>query len=316
VRSIRRGAGLILFYHRIAEPAYDPWMNAVSAATFERHLRLLKDDYRVMTLADLALAARRGRVPPRAVAVTFDDGYLDNLQRALPALEAHGVPATCYVATGYVDSPRPFWWDDLEDLLAGAGERPPRLEIALGRTRVSAATASEAERRRVLTATMQPLLRRSSPAAIGRWLELLRAWAGEIPPGGDDARRPMSGEELDRLARSELVELGAHTATHPSLLALGRRQQRAEIEASRRFLTERFGRPPSSFSFPFGENSVASRRLVRACGFESAVGVQGALPVTAAARRFELPRLMAVEEPAEALAARMEATLRAEPAPL
>ena len=67
--------------------------------------------------------------------------------------------------------------------------------------------------------------------------------------------------------------------------------------------------PPSSFSFPFGENSPTSRRIVRSCGFDNAVGVQGTVPLTAAARRFELPRVMAVEETEEALAARMERTL-------
>lgn len=312
-RSARRGAGLILFYHRIAQPAKDPWRIAVSAATFDRHLRLLTDEFHVLPLAELVGAARRGRIPPRAVAITFDDGYFDNLDRALPLLEAHGVPATVYIATGYVDSRKPFWWDELQQLLSGPGERPGRLDLTMGGTRIVAPMGTAAERERALMETVHPVLRHSPAEANGRWLELLREWAGPAAAAevsAADLGRPMSSEELARLALSEVVELGAHTANHPSLLTLSGAEQRLEVELSRTFLTERTGRPPVSFSFPFGDNSARSRRIVRSCGFDHAVGVREALPLTAAARRFELPRLMPVEEPAAALGARMEAVLR------
>ena len=309
--SARRGAGLILLYHRIAEPVSDPWKIAVSRTTFDRHLRLLTSKFRVLPLAELVVAARRGRIPPRAVAITFDDGYVDNLDRALPLLEAHGVPATFYIATGYVDSRGSFWWDELQELLTGPGARPDRIDLALGRARIAAATGTAAERECALMEAAHPVLRHSPHQTAVHWLELIREWAG----GGStaapavDPGRPMSSEELARLAASDLVELGAHTANHPSLLTLSGGEQRSEVELSRRFLTERTGRPPASFSFPFGDNSSRSRRIVRACGFDHAVGVRETQPLTAAARRFELPRLMPAEESAEALGARMEAVL-------
>jgi peptidoglycan/xylan/chitin deacetylase (PgdA/CDA1 family) len=264
----------------------------------------------LLPLAELIAAARDGRIPERAVALTFDDGYADNLERGLPLLERYGAPATFYIPTGYIDRAGGFWWDELEDLVTGPGERPDRLDLTLHGRGVAVSTATEADRRRALVDVLHPILRVGPPATTERWLELIREWAdGAIAQSGDAARRPMTEEELARLAQSELVELGAHTSTHPRLPALGRREQLAEIEASRRFLAERLDRPPSSFSFPFGENSPTSRRLVRSCGFDNAVGVQGMVPLTAAARRYELPRTMAVEESAEALAARMERTL-------
>lgn len=310
--AARRGAGLILFYHRIAAPPSDPWRIAVSSASFDRQLRMLNDEFQVLPLAELVLAARRGRIPPRAVAISFDDGYFDNLDRALPLLEAHRVPATFYIATGYVDRHGPFWWDELQQLLSGPGERPERLDLTLGGTRIAAGTGTAAEREQALLETVHPVLRHSPAETGARWLELIREWAGPAAAAEvatADLGRPMSSEELARLAASELVELGAHTANHPSLLTLSADEQRSEVELSRDFLAERGGRPPASFSLPFGDNSARSRRIVRSCGFDHAVGVREELPLTAAADRFELPRLMPVEEPAAALGARIEAVL-------
>jgi peptidoglycan/xylan/chitin deacetylase (PgdA/CDA1 family) len=119
----------------------------------------------------------------------------------------------------------------------------------------------------------------------------------------------MSSEELARLAAGGGVELGAHTVHHQSLLTMAGEEQRSEVARSRAFLTERTGRAPASFAFPFGDNSARSRRIVRSCGFDHAVGIREALPLTAASRRFELPRLMPIEEPAAALGARLEALL-------
>ncbi len=313
--AARHGAGLILFYHRIADPPYDPWQIAVSPATFDSQLRLLTSEYRVLPLAELFAAARRGRIPERAVALTFDDGYVDNLERGLPLLEKYEAPATIYIVTGYVGQARRFWWDELQDLAIGHGERPSTLSLSLGKAQVVARTATAADRRRTLMSVLHPAFRASPPAVIESGLEGMRAWAksgggggGEVG-GGDDSGRPMTGDELGRLQESDLIELGAHTASHPSMLALTRRLAEGEVESSRRFLAELTGAYPSSFSFPFGENSPTSRRIVRSCGFDNAVGVQGTVPLTAAARRFELPRVMAVEETEEALAARMERTL-------
>lgn len=319
--SARSGAGLILLYHRIAEPEFDPWQIAVSPATFDRHLRFLGSEYRLLSLPELVACARRGSIPERAVAITFDDGYADNLHLGLPLLEKHGVPATIYIATDYIGSPRQFWWDELDDLVTGPGERPGSLDLSLGKRRVVAQTSTEADRRGAALSVLHSAFRASPPLTIESGLDQLRAWAGASyasggRAGSEEARRPMSREELVSLGESDLIELGAHTAHHPSMLALTRDLGRAEVESSRRFLAEATGIAPAGFSFPFGHNSPESRRIVRSCGFDHAVGVRWDTPLTAAARRYELPRLMVVEESEDALAARMEDTLafRGQPA--
>lgn len=292
----RRGAGVVLCYHRVGEPARDPWNLAVSPRNFEDQLSRLATDWQVMSLADLGEAARAGRVPARAVAVTFDDGYVDNLKHALPALERYRIPATVFIASGPIGTSRPFWWDELEWLLCGPGERPARLELTLGGDRVSVSTASTADRRRALVEAVHPMLQRNAPAEIESLLGTVASWAGVALDGSraltdrSGEIRPMTRPELERLAACELIEVGAHTVGHPSLPVLGEPQQRAEIEGSRDYLAELTGKPPESFAYPYGHNDERSRRIVRQAGFERAVGFQGLLPVTAAADQFEIPR--------------------------
>ena len=312
-RSARAGAGVVLLYHRIASPAYDPWDVAVSEAAFEEHLRYLTADCTVLPLGELIAAGRERRLPERAVAVTFDDGYADNLERALPLLERHGVPATIYIATGYIESRREYWSDTLLDALAGSGERPATLELDLGGHRVAASTATEEERRQALLGVIHPALRACERPALESGIAQLREWAGlgDQPVGSaeDPLRRPMSAEELTRLNASEAIELGAHTVSHPSMTALSAEANREEVEGSRDYLEKLFGKAPVSFAYPFGDNNTRARKAVAEAGFDDAVAVRGNIPLTAAARRFEVPRTIAVDEPAEDLGRRIDRTL-------
>jgi peptidoglycan/xylan/chitin deacetylase (PgdA/CDA1 family) len=266
-----RRRGGILLYHRVAEPPRDPWSLAVSPAAFERQVAFLAGHCAPLPLAELLERRRRGALPRRAVALTFDDGYADNLHAALPALERHGVPATVYVATGYVGADRPFWWDEAEELLAAAG------------------TVARA-------GTVQARMRGLDTAGIEATLARLREAAGRAGPSHTDGR-PVTAEELNALAASPLVEIGAHSRHHPSLAALDREEIRAEVTGARDDLAELLGRRPASFSYPFADAPPDARAEVAAAGFAHAVGSNHELPVTRLAERWYLPRTTAIQEP-------------------
>ncbi len=93
----------ILMYHRIGTPAVDPWGLAVSPKHFDEQLAVLCRTRVVLSLPDLVSRLERGTLPANAAAVTFDDGYADNLSEASPRLLEAGVPATLFVATGFLD---------------------------------------------------------------------------------------------------------------------------------------------------------------------------------------------------------------------
>src|ERR1035441_8325455 len=101
---------VVLLYHRISDHSSDPQMLSVSRANFEQHLRLIRGEFAPVSLADLIECSQRGSIPRRAVVLTFDDGYFDNLEFALPLLEKYDIPATFYVTSGQVGSREAFWW--------------------------------------------------------------------------------------------------------------------------------------------------------------------------------------------------------------
>jgi peptidoglycan/xylan/chitin deacetylase (PgdA/CDA1 family) len=237
--------GTVLLYHRIIERTDDPLGLCVSPEHFAEHVSVLRRRD-VVSLDD---------VGPGQIAITFDDGYADNLVAA----ELLGdLPATLFVSTGHVEAGAPFWWDELLRALA-AGKGPLRLRDRAWPGR------SEVERRYVGT-----WLQGLAPAEIESLLIELRAWAG-VEPGPDPADRPLTIQELRALPWA----LGAHTRDHPSLRALPPHEQRVQIERSRDDLIAWTGRRPTAFSYPFGapggDFDRVSERLVREAGFTRAV---------------------------------------------
>lgn len=298
----RGGRAAVLLYHRVAAPDRDAWDLSVPPETFAGHMALISASYRPLSLSDLLAAADAGRVPERTVAVTFDDGYVDNLTAALPVLEREQVPATVYVASGYVDRDRAYWWDEVEHLLLAPSGRPdPSPALMLRGRRQSFDLGDPRARERALVDVIQPELRRSSADQIEQTLTDCRSWAGREAGPGPDGSRCVRSDELAQLAASDLIEVGGHTRRHPSLRALGRAAARDEIQSCRSDLADLLGRPPTAFSYPFGDLRPGYGRLVREAGFTSAVGTQWAIPVTPRADRFQLPRTVVADVSADHL---------------
>jgi peptidoglycan/xylan/chitin deacetylase (PgdA/CDA1 family) len=267
-----RESPVILLYHRTTERGSDPLGVCVSPGNFAGQLEILKATREVLPLAQI----RAGDVPPRAAAITFDDGYHDNLEHAAPALAAAGLPATLFVATGHVAKGAGFWWDELERILNGAPAEADRaLTLELLGQRRTFRVGSEHERRTArkhLHSWLQPM----APEDIGLALALLRAWAGAPAEGETPERdRPMTPEELRIFATTPGLTVGAHTRSHRCLRHADQASQAAEIAGSRDDLATWLGAEPTSFSYPFGvpdadfDDAVVAR--VRAAGFSLAV---------------------------------------------
>jgi peptidoglycan/xylan/chitin deacetylase (PgdA/CDA1 family) len=273
-----RGQAVILMYHSISSGRPDPWRLCVDPDRFAEQLRMLRDRFRVVSLPEVRAALAAGEGLSRSVAVTFDDGYRDNLLVAKPILEEHGLPATVFVTTGYVDSDRDFWWDELEAFCASAGVASRDL--------------------------WQELQAMTHEERAGR-LDAL--WAS-IHMQRPSSSLTLSADELQRLADGGLVAVGAHTVTHPHLSSLPVPAQRHEIGASRTYLSEIVGRPVEDFCYPHGDFSPETSALVRSAGFETACTTH-ASPVTRKTSRFELPRIQVSNWDAETLGRELERRL-------
>ena len=262
---------VVLGYHRVATRPADRLSLAVSPGHFREHLRYLRERFELVRFEEDWSSARRP-----AVAVTFDDGYLDNLTEALPILEEVGVPATFFVSSAPLEGGAEFWWDQLERLaLEGTGHAGRFVLQDPGHGgEWPTGTATERE---TMARELNRRCMRVDDARRAGWLRQLRAWspAGASPAAGD---RPMTATELRRLAASPLVTVGAHTMTHSSLAALPEADQAREIAGSRRRLEALLGRPVEVFSYPFGTRSdynAATIRLCREAGFRKAATAIG-----------------------------------------
>jgi peptidoglycan/xylan/chitin deacetylase (PgdA/CDA1 family) len=107
----------------VAEPACDPWELAVSLDHFDQQMDALRRVRRPLSMGQFVEGMFGGNLPERAVAVTFDDGYVDNLLNAKPILERHSIPATVFLATGEISQHHEYWWDELARLILQSGEK-------------------------------------------------------------------------------------------------------------------------------------------------------------------------------------------------
>ena len=301
---------VILMYHRVAELPNDPYLLAVTPKRFAEQLDAIRTHGVPMRLQELVQSLREGKVPSRAVAVTFDDGYADNLHQARPLLARYDVPATVFVTAGQVGRGREFWWDELDRLLLQPGTLPPVLQLRLnGSVREwrleesSTYTVEEYQhdrhwhvecrddpgpRQRVFRGLFDLLY--LLPSAQ-RWaiLDELTAWA-EAPPIARPSHQTLTSEEAVRLAEGDLVEVGAHTMTHPVLAALSAIEQRQEIQESKARLEAMLGDEVVSFAYPHGSSTPETAATVGEAGFVCACSSQPDA-VFRTANRFQLPRL-------------------------
>jgi peptidoglycan/xylan/chitin deacetylase (PgdA/CDA1 family) len=301
-----RAVGLILCYHRVAQDRPDPWELCVSPQHFAEHLEVISAVGRPVPLPELTADAKEHDRP--LVAVTFDDGYADNLHAAKPLLEAADVPATVFVVSGAVGQAREFWWDELERALLGASATPPTLQVQVdGETTTwrldeTRFTDEDHERYADWTATHRtdPHPRHRVFREAHRTLGLAEAHEREAAisrllddrdAGSRESRRPLTEEELLQLADGSLVEIGAHTVTHPILSSLPESEQRWEVARAKVELEAVLDRPVQTFSYPHGYRHYTPTTVeaVREAGYDLACSTTREL-VYARSDPFELPR--------------------------
>jgi peptidoglycan/xylan/chitin deacetylase (PgdA/CDA1 family) len=270
---------VILMYHRIGEPpGFDPWDLVVSAEHFAGHLRVLRTGFDALSLQELCACLGSGRVPARAVCVTFDDGYYDNLAVARPLLEAARVPATVFLATGFLGAPC-FWWDRLAWVFGDAAARDVDPDQAAGPLGLAPPITLERAWR---------LLRDLPPEERAEVLDRLEGALGTPGEAPADVR-PRTEDEARRLV-SPLVSIGAHTVDHAWLPAWDEARVSQEIGDSLRRCAEIACAPVRMLAYPYSAHDEAvvdvAARLGVACALTTTP-----VAVTEASPRLALPRV-------------------------
>jgi peptidoglycan/xylan/chitin deacetylase (PgdA/CDA1 family) len=267
------GGALILGYHRISSclVAFDEI--CVSPENFAEHLHELRKRTHPIRLSELVQYLRDGSLPEKAVAITFDDGYADNLYTAKPLLEKYEIPATVFICTGYMG--KEFWWDELERLVFSSETDPRTLYLQADGKKFEYPPANESSK------TGNPALRHEFCRALYQFLVsldvedqndamgLIRSWS-EVSSIGISTPRAMREDELLQLVDGGLIELGAHTKHHPMLPQLSLERQREEIHSSKKDLEILLGKKIMGFSYPNGRATNDAKQIVREMGFSYA----------------------------------------------
>lgn len=291
LRSRFIGGALILGYHSIAEPESDAYSLYVTPQHFGQQLEVLSEMGLVISLRKLVGRLQEGRLLRRAVILTFDDGYADVLYHAKPLLERYQAPATIFVTTGALG--RELWWDALERVLSASDTLPEQLFLQMrdgGCTWVPSnytQRPTDSPSRDLVESIYRSLL----PLPFDereKAMSQIWSWVGSAP---DDqpSRRVVTVDELLEIAACELIDIGAHTVTHPLLAGLPVPAQRSEIRESKVYLEEILGRPVASFSYPNGSSSRETLAIVRESGFGCACTSHNDV-VWRGSDRFHLPR--------------------------
>jgi peptidoglycan/xylan/chitin deacetylase (PgdA/CDA1 family) len=264
----------VLTYHRfIAADSmgrFDDGVADTTPETFDRQMSLLKRWFTVLELNDL-FAFRAGKLlPPNPVLVTFDDGYKDGFEVALPILRRHGIKATFFVATDFVDQRRLFWWDRIH-LVVKSSQResidltyPSRLRFHL-RTR---------DERSAAAARLIRMVKDEKELDLDRFIDGVSEGCG-VSIGPDEERRMadellMTWDEL-RALRAAGMDVQSHTRSHRTLQTVPHARLRDELGGSREVLERELGEPVRAVAYPVGKrlgSAPAIRAAVRAAGYQ------------------------------------------------
>ena len=268
------GAGAIFMLHHVRPGRNDAFQpNRLLEITPEflrttlAYLRREKID--LITLDEMRRRLLKGDTRRRFACFTFDDGYRDNRDHALPVMQEFGAPFTVYVASDFAAGTGRLWWVALERLIA----RNDHLSLTLDGAQHEFDTATPEAKQKTFARLNQWVVAnpddRAASQAIGIWCRQYGIDVAAI-----SAELCMSWDELRAFSSNPLVEIGAHTITHCNLAKQIEATARAEMHDSRTRIETELARKVAHFAYPYGYASAAGARefvMAQNLGFSTAV---------------------------------------------
>jgi peptidoglycan/xylan/chitin deacetylase (PgdA/CDA1 family) len=292
-RQVTRRRPRILMYHGLTHDRDIRDWTQVHVDDFHAQMDYLKSAYHPISLEKLVDSLETGDIPPRAVAVTFDDGYKSNYELALPILREVGIPATIFVTSGFVsgdDSPPAPMWPDLVTMMCLS---IPEDDLDLTRFDIGRFVLTNPNNRRTSRNRLVEYLKTIPNRRKNEIVDWMRdTYGGRIAYDRFSHLRPLNPEELRRLADDDLITIGAHTRSHPILSRLDANDLAEEIIGGKIDLERMIDREVFHFAYPNGRSKDIGREAVEMAArhYRSAVTTEEALnrPGT---NKYLLPRI-------------------------
>lgn len=265
----------------------------IPQSVFTSQMADLAANHPVVRVRDIVAAHRgQGTLPSGAVAVTFDDGFLNNYTHAWPVLERHGIPATIYLATGYIGTGRLIWTDLLENAILETSKR--RLCIDVDGVQRAYALGQEEERVRTfleVKSLCKTLPDYTKDRAVSSIVDELQPRSSSDHP----LYAFMNWEQVREMDASPLIEFGAHTVDHVSLTRVDEEEMRRQIDESVAMVARELDHPCEFFSYPEGQSDDYDSNIVaylRAVGFDHAPTAIDGCNELASTDPFDIRRIM------------------------
>jgi len=284
-KSTASQGATILLYHSVAEPeeaASIAPANHLAPTRFREQMTFLAEHRRVVALDTLVEELRAGHTPPSGtVAITFDDGYRDNLTVAAPILDELGLPATLFLPTGWIDRNEAPWADRLHH--ACRERTGSRVTVDGASVEVRSSEEALALCRRLNTPLIEDSLQ-------GRE-ERLEALVAELAPARPTPRLLLSWDDTRELKRRfPRFGLGLHSVDHLDLTRVGETELEHQIAGGIERIQSELGEPPTGFAYPYNRHDARVRARVRE-HLPSAVASSGPIQARAGCDLMALPRI-------------------------
>jgi peptidoglycan/xylan/chitin deacetylase (PgdA/CDA1 family) len=256
----------ILLYHRINDDR-DPFLPSMPVDQFRRQMEYVARNFKIVTLDDIA----EGRITNshrHHVAITFDDGYRDNFTSALPILKELGLPATIFLATGYIGTGTIPWYDQV-CLAFKLATRSALVSITEG---APAGPLKSQEQRLALLEQVLDWLRAIENDGRVEAIKMLVHALG-VPPSLSLPNYMLGWDEAKQMMANKIA-FGAHTVTHPVLSRMPLKALQHEVQQSKKTIEQKLKLTVRHFAYPFGREmhcGEMARRIVAECGFATAV---------------------------------------------
>ena len=258
----------VLIFHRVLPEPDAIFPDEMFAARFDLVCGWLASWFNVLPLDKAVALLKAGTLPARAACITFDDGYADNCRIAMPILQRHGLTATFFIATGFLDGGR--MWNDtvVESIRRSNGLSLDLSSLGLGVHPIGTLP----ERQAAITALLKQIKYLAVSERIAVTEQIARLARVQLPHD-----LMMTSSEVKAM-RHAGMQIGAHTLSHPILARLADDEARQEVEGSKIYLQQLLGERVGLFAYPNGkpgeDYTPQSVKLLRSLDFDAAVSTQ------------------------------------------
>ena len=276
----------ILCYHRIIPSdlikGKSPLNNLiVSTEMFEKQIIHLKNKYNIVPLDKLFVSDLSNKV-----ALTFDDGYRDNLIYAYPILKKYDVPATIFITTSFMNSKPVLWWDSLWKSL----KNYRKIDINFKNDNIKYEIKSFYDRVYVYKKLRKYFLNLNTidKSNFIKKISYLNLESDVF----------LTWDDVINLSKTDIITIGAHTLNHPSLSSISSNEAFDEIYKSKKIIEKKINKDVNQFAYPFGSYNECSTRefdLVKKAGFSLAVTTNNNVFNLSKNSKFSLPRITVID---------------------